>query len=114
MTTCCAPSIEGLGGRASEASEEPRKRLGGPGGAQRPPGQRSDAPARTEGMSLIPGGPFLMGTDTKDGFPADGEGPIRKVHLKTFLIDKTAVTNAQFAEFVKATGYKTEAERIGW
>jgi len=65
-------------------------------------------------MSLIPGGTFLMGTDAKDGFPADGEGPIRKVHLKPFLIDRTAVTNAQFADFVKATAYKTEAERIGW
>jgi formylglycine-generating enzyme required for sulfatase activity len=65
-------------------------------------------------MSVIPGGLFLMGTDTKDGFPADGEGPIRKVNLRPFLMDTTAVTNAQFADFVKSTGYKTEAERIGW
>jgi formylglycine-generating enzyme required for sulfatase activity len=65
-------------------------------------------------MVLIPGGDFLMGTHDTDGFPADGEGPIRRVRVKPFLIDPTTVTNAQFAEFVKATGYKTEAERIGW
>ena len=65
-------------------------------------------------MALIPGGEFLMGTDNPEGFPADGEGPIRRVRVKAFLIDRTAVTNVEFAEFVKATGYKTEAERIGW
>ncbi len=65
-------------------------------------------------MVLIPGGEFLMGTEDKEGFPADGEGPIRRVGVKPFLMDRTTVTNAQFAEFVKATGYKTEAERFGW
>ena len=29
-------------------------------------------------------------------------------------MDETAVTNVQFARFVKATSYKTEAERFGW
>jgi formylglycine-generating enzyme len=65
-------------------------------------------------MVEIPGGEFWMGTDDKEGFPADGEGPVRRVRLRPFLMDRTAVTNAQFAAFVKATGYKTEAERIGW
>jgi formylglycine-generating enzyme required for sulfatase activity len=36
------------------------------------------------------------------------------VTLEPFYIDATCVTNAQFAAFVKATGYKTEAERFGW
>ncbi len=55
-----------------------------------------------------------MGTDDKDGFAADGEGPVRRAQVKPFHMDRTAVTNAQFAGFVKDTGYKTEAERIGW
>jgi formylglycine-generating enzyme required for sulfatase activity len=55
-----------------------------------------------------------MGTDDKEGFPADGEGPVRLVRVKPFLMDRTTVTNAQFAEFVKTTGYKSEAERFGW
>jgi formylglycine-generating enzyme len=55
-----------------------------------------------------------MGTEDEEGFPADGEGPIRRVELGPFRIDPTAVTNAQFAAFVKATGYVTDAERYGF
>ena len=67
-----------------------------------------------EGMIKLDGGPFLMGTEDREGFPADGEGPIRETHLDPFYIDATPVTNAQFAAFVKATGFKTESERFGW
>ncbi|MFT4013839.1 MAG: formylglycine-generating enzyme family protein [Paracoccus sp. (in: a-proteobacteria)] len=66
------------------------------------------------GMVLIPAGPFLMGEDSGEGFDADGEGPVREVDLDAFLIDETAVTNAQFARFVTATGYRTDAETFGW
>jgi formylglycine-generating enzyme required for sulfatase activity len=65
-------------------------------------------------MVLLPGGQFLMGTDDREGYPADGEGPIRKIRLSPFWIDRTAVSNAQFAAFVEATGYVTEAESFGW
>ncbi|MXY87491.1 MAG: formylglycine-generating enzyme family protein [Dehalococcoidia bacterium] len=44
----------------------------------------------------------------------DGEGPVREVTLRPFAIDAHAVTNAQFAAFIEATGYETEAERFGW
>ncbi|MFC7392092.1 formylglycine-generating enzyme family protein [Scopulibacillus cellulosilyticus] len=67
-----------------------------------------------EEMVLINGGEFLMGTNDKDGFHADGEGPIRKVKVNSFFIDRFAVTNAKFAEFVSATSYKTDAEKFGW
>jgi formylglycine-generating enzyme required for sulfatase activity len=65
-------------------------------------------------MLPIPGGAFRMGSDARDVFEDDGEGPVRTVTLEPFYIDATCVTNAQFAAFVKATGYKTEAERFGW
>lgn len=68
----------------------------------------------TEDMVFIESGEFLMGTNDKDGFPADGEGPIRNVKVHSFWIDKYAVSNAKFLEFVKATNYKTEAEQFGW
>lgn len=68
----------------------------------------------TEGMVKLPGGTFLMGTDTDEGFPEDGEGPVRETQVDPFWIDATAVTNAHFAEFVRATGYKTDAERYSW
>ncbi len=61
----------------------------------------------------IPGGKALFGT-TRAEIPLDGEAPLRQVRLKPFLMAATAVSNAEFAGFVAATGYVTEAERIGW
>ncbi|MFD2670317.1 formylglycine-generating enzyme family protein [Marinicrinis sediminis] len=62
----------------------------------------------------LEGGTFKMGTESRDGFPADGEGPIRTVRLKGFSIFPHAVTNKQFQAFVEETGYVTEAEQFGW
>lgn len=65
-------------------------------------------------MLKLDGGRFLMGTDNADGFPADGEGPVREVTLAAFYLDTAPVTNEQFAEFVRKTGYQTESDRFGW
>ena len=65
-------------------------------------------------MEKLNGGKFLMGAADNQGFPADGEGPVREVELKSFFIDKYPVTNEAFAEFIKATHYRTEAEIFGW
>jgi formylglycine-generating enzyme len=65
-------------------------------------------------MVSLSGGTFLMGTDYASGFPADGEGPIRPVTLSPFKMDVFPVTNDDFFAFVKATGYRTEAENFGW
>jgi formylglycine-generating enzyme required for sulfatase activity len=62
----------------------------------------------------LPGGTFLMGTDYAHGFPLDGEGPVRPVAVSPFEIDRYPVTNEEFAAFVDATGYRTEAEVFGW
>lgn len=62
----------------------------------------------------IPGGSFFMGTNDKEGYPEDGEGPIRKVTVDPFYIDKYAVTNYEFQQFVEDTGYVTESEKFGW
>jgi formylglycine-generating enzyme len=59
------------------------------------------------------GGSFLMGsTDLR--FPEDGEGPVRRVTVSAFAIACHAVSNLQFGDFVRATGYTTDAERFGW
>ncbi|WP_430146334.1 formylglycine-generating enzyme family protein [Paenibacillus cisolokensis] len=65
-------------------------------------------------MVAIPGGTFDMGTETAEGFPSDGEGPVRRVRVDSFYMSPYAVTNAQFKRFVDETGYVTEAERFGW
>jgi formylglycine-generating enzyme len=67
-----------------------------------------------ENMIQLDGGRFLMGTEDDEGFPADGEGPIREVTIDSFHMDRAPVTNQQFQEFIQATGYRTEAERFGW
>jgi formylglycine-generating enzyme required for sulfatase activity len=63
-----------------------------------------------DGMILLPAGEFRMGT--RDGMPF--ESPVHSVKLNSFWIDEHEVTVAQFAEFVKATNYQTEAEKFGW
>jgi formylglycine-generating enzyme required for sulfatase activity len=70
-----------------------------------------------DGMVWIPGGEFSMGAnDPPDmdevGMKATADGrPIHRVYVDGFFMDKTDVTNAEFAKFVKATGYVTVAER---
>jgi formylglycine-generating enzyme required for sulfatase activity len=59
-----------------------------------------------QGMRMIRGREFLMGCDT--GYP--DEAPARRVSVGDFWIDESPVTNAQFAEFIAATGYTTLAE----
>jgi formylglycine-generating enzyme required for sulfatase activity len=61
----------------------------------------------------LPGGRVPVGDDA-GALPQDGESPARLVTLKAFAINAYAVTNAWFAEFVAATGYRTDAERFGW
>ncbi|MEV5776973.1 formylglycine-generating enzyme family protein [Streptomyces antimycoticus] len=94
-TSCCTPS---RGGGAAVPAPAATAHTGG---------YETD-------MALLPGGTFLMGTEDADGFPADGEGPVREVTVAAFRIDVHAVTNERFARFVRETGHVTEAERFGW
>lgn len=66
-----------------------------------------DATPDGDGMVAIPGGTFVMGSET---FHPE-EMPLRSATVGPFLIDRHEVTNAQFAAFVDATGYVTVAER---
>lgn len=94
--SCCTPSGGGRKGPGTQATTF----------ASRPPDL-------TE-MASLEGGTFFMGSEDEDGRPEDGEGPVREVTLAPFWMDRTTVTNQQFAEFVEKTGYKTEAEYFGW
>lgn len=87
-------------------------------------------------MVLLQGGTFLMGTQpvghahrekTRNGSAAGAtvtdpdhavgdydERPAHRVKLSSFYIDPTEVSNTEFAAFVDATGYKTDAEKRGY
>jgi sulfatase modifying factor 1 len=68
-------------------------------------------------MVWIPGGEFSMGAqqaaDMNDVAmkATEDSRPIHRVYVDAFWMDATDVTNADFAVFVKATGYVTIAER---
>ncbi|MFF6959472.1 SUMF1/EgtB/PvdO family nonheme iron enzyme [Streptomyces sp. NPDC008317] len=109
MTACCGPG--GHGGTAEAGA--------GTGSELTPPPRDFAVPDRPRaevlrGMVAVPAGPYLMGGDDEDAFPDDGEGPVREVTVSAFRIDATCVTNSRFAVFVKATGYRTQAELSGW
>ena len=61
----------------------------------------------------IPAGEFWMGSSDADQLAYDDEKPQHKVRLSEYWIAKYPVTVAQFAAFVKATEYKTTAEKEG-
>lgn len=69
-----------------------------------PPGEAAT------GMVWIPGGTFSMGDDGPFALPH--EQPVHRVTVDGFFMDITPVTNARFAQFVRATGYVTVAERV--
>lgn len=64
------------------------------------------AGTRYPGMVWVPAGSFDFG-DTV--YPE--EQPVRRTAVAGFWIDRTEVTNDAFAQFVRATGYVTMAER---
>jgi formylglycine-generating enzyme len=97
---CCSPPASHGGVAMAPLEDAPRLAMKSPGEL---------AP-----MVTLPGGTFLMGTDNPEGFPLDGEGPVRSVTLDPFSIDVYPVSNDLFERFVGETGYKTEAERFGW
>ncbi len=66
------------------------------------------------GMVWIPGGKFIRGNHSKeDKFTRRyaEEYPEHVAEVSGFYMDATEVTNAEFAKFIKATDYKTMAER---
>ena len=73
-----------------------------------PPGWLADAHA---GMARVPDGEFIFGSTR--GYPDERPHDARPTRVRGFWIDRTEVTLAQFAAFVRATGYLTEAERQG-
>ena len=64
-------------------------------------------------MVLIPSGKFFMGSNASYAYA--NENPVNEVKVDSFLMDKFEVTNYQFSQFVKETGYITTAEKmIDW
>ena len=74
-----------------------------------PAGGPSDGVSALHDMVWVPPGVFLMGSDSKLAQP--NERPAHAVSVPGFWMDVTHVSNDQFAEFVRQTGYVTTAEK---
>jgi formylglycine-generating enzyme len=98
---CCAP-------------DSGRDRKADVGSASAPGGRGGGAELLAGDLVPLEGGSFVMGTDGMYGYGEDGERPAHEIRISPFSISRYAVTNAQFAAFVQATGHRTEAERFGW
>ncbi|HYE66830.1 MAG TPA: SUMF1/EgtB/PvdO family nonheme iron enzyme, partial [Pyrinomonadaceae bacterium] len=66
-------------------------------------------PAIKAELIAIPGGTFQMGRD--DGLPAGG--PAHPVTVNGFSIDRTEVTNAEYAEFIRETKHTSPSHWAG-
>jgi sulfatase modifying factor 1 len=105
--------------RASSRTSTPSRPLGFPFA---PTIENVAAPSRgqPESMVWIPGGEFSMGVASVEhtdggaagcGDPLGDAQPVHRVYVDGFWMDRTEVTNAEFARFVRATRYVTVAER---
>jgi len=104
VVSCCGPK----GGPLAPPESGARSASAGP---SRP--SPSPCPVGAADLIQIAGGTVSIGSQDPEGFSSDGEGPARLVTLSPYRIGRTAVSNAQFARFIEATGYQTEAERTG-
>lgn len=52
-------------------------------------------------MVLIPGGTFIMGSET-----LDRDNPAHQVTVDPFFLDRCEVTNAQYNRFCRETGHR--------
>jgi formylglycine-generating enzyme required for sulfatase activity len=67
-----------------------------------PPGHGGGV-ARADGIMLIEAGAFWMGSDDD----APDEGPMHRVYVRDFWLDRNKVTNREFAQFLEARGLRS-------
>lgn len=108
LLSCGEPGEGGSGGagRVDAAQSSAQTAAQWPA-MERPRARAADqATPSTAGMVWVPAGEAQLGS--QDG---NSDAPIHAVKLSGFWIDQAEVSNAQFAQFAKATGYVTDAER---
>ena len=57
-------------------------------------------PEKPYGMTLIPGGSFIMGK-ADDDFVAVNDAPTKTVTVRSFYMDETEITNSEYRQFVE-------------
>ena len=106
---CCTPPKSSTGRDAGRLPDPASARVPDAGVAEPTVVRRVPAPSPSpEGMAWVPPGRFSMGSDYE---PFGDARPIHPVEVDGFWMARTPVTNAQFARFVRESGYRTVAER---
>jgi formylglycine-generating enzyme len=100
--------------RDSIAKLEAKTKVQGPGPTAPIRGQVWKEP--TTGLEFVwaPTGCFQMGSQPGEEGSANDERPVHEVCLDGYWLGRTEVTVGAFRRFVEATGYKTDAEKVGW
>jgi len=77
------------------------------------PGPSPAAPPQVmaEGDVLVAAGPFVLGAGEDERWAYDNERPAHELTLPAFRIGRALVTNAEFAAFIDAGGYR---DRTAW
>lgn len=57
-------------------------------------------PEKPYGMTLVPGGSFIMGKSSDD-FVAVEDAPTKTVTVRSFYMDETEITNSEYRQFVE-------------
>ncbi len=98
----------------AEAFHYTRQTLGYPDPFPGPASHPAPSPAL--GDAEFPGGSFPLGARPGDGFVFDNEKWAHEVRVAPFAIARTVVTNAEYATFVDAGGYRRRAfwDEDGW
>ena len=109
-----ASLMKQIGKTVGEQAERVQSAVGlGSGPTEKKPASSvfRDCPSCPE-MVAVAAGEFLMGSSPAQSGAADGrENPQHKVKISSFSAGRFAVTRGQFAEFIKATNYTTDAQR---
>ena len=106
MTSCCSPQNPDPPRRTA-----PHSRSNRPSFEVEPPLVKGPD---LQSMVLDPVRALPHGQRRRGGLPGRRRGSGRRRRARAFHIDACAVSNAEFAAFVDATGHVTEAERFGW
>ena len=109
MADCCSPGAGS--GKSTTPELTPAQRTAG-GHPKAGTGVVPSASVSANDVP-VPAGTFAMGDAFNEGNAGDGEAPVHPVSVSAFRISATTVTNQQFAEFVEATGHRTESETFG-
>ena len=68
-------------------------------------------PEKPYGMTLVPGGAFIMGKSDDD--PANTQdAPTKTVTVRSFYMDETEITNAEYRSFVEWVKDSTVRTRL--